>query len=166
MKKYYLTLAACLISALAICQQTEPFNRFSLKITPTSVFNPNLACILTGVEFQPHPRLGIQLEYGFKFQPLSLFNWHSDKHDWHYQKLKMALRWHFLKAEEVRLFAGFEGFYFPQRYFKTDDYFQPENGVYYQYDKSVINKNSWGLSLSSGVSYCFGKHFFIEIYGG
>lgn len=144
---------------------TRSTDLISFKVTPTSVFNPNVSTILFAAEVRPVNKIGIQFEYGLQFNELALLNWNHEKKDWQYAKYRGEVRWYPELIEEVSFFGGAGLLLIPQRYTKAPG-FVFLDGVEYSYESSRISKDAWVVLLNFGAKWHVSRHFFTEFYSG
>ncbi len=166
MKNFAPLLVFFLASQCVFSQNTlQPHDRVSLKVTPTSMFNPNTGSILFAAEVRPLKQIGLQFEYGLQFNEIASYNWNSEKIDWQYAKYRGELRWYPQPLDEVSFYIATGFLTIPQRYTKAPGFVRLNN-VDYSYDSSRISKDAWVVFLNGGIKWYLTRHFFAEFYGG
>ena len=166
MKRAFLIFFLILLHQACYSQDSTGSGRVAIKLTPTSLFNPNIATIQPGIEWRFHRNASILVEYGFQFEKFALADWNWEKHDWQYKKIRSGARFYFISRREVHLYAELNFFLVKQDYTKFDSYVQLQNAQRYHYEKSDISKNSWGFSVNGGMIFKLNHRLNLEYYSG
>lgn len=165
MRCFYFLLAGLAFSVQASAQsgpaRVMPPDRLLLKLAPLTLFDPNTSALLLGAEFRPVPRLGLELDYGFRFTPLRVFNWNIKKENMRYQKFKAEGRWYFPRTEQKQWYVAAEGFYVPEEYDLRNSTFY-RHGEFRAYEQAHIEKTIEGGALKAGMMRRLGKRFWLD----
>ncbi|TAK44052.1 MAG: DUF3575 domain-containing protein [Saprospiraceae bacterium] len=166
MKRAFLIFFLILLHQACYSQDSTGSGRVAIKLTPTSLFNPNIATIQPGVEWRFHRNASILVEYGFQFEKFALAGWNWEKHDWQYKKIRSGARFYFISRRGFHTYSELNFFFVKQGYTKFDSYVQLQNGQMYQYEKSEISKNLWGFSVNGGMIIKLNQRLHLEYYSG
>ncbi|WP_170934809.1 DUF3575 domain-containing protein [Hymenobacter gelipurpurascens] len=149
------------VSAQSVTPRLMPTERLLLKLAPLTLFDPNTSALLLGVEFRPVPRVGLELDYGFRFTPLRVFNWNIKKENMRYQKFKAEGRFYFPRTEQKQWYIAAEGFYVPEEYDLRNSNFY-RNGEFRAYEQAHIEKTIEGGALKAGMMRRLGQRFWLD----
>lgn len=138
-----------------------PQERLLLKLAPLTLFDPNTSALLLGLEFRPLPRVGLELDYGFRFTPLQVFNWNIKKQNMRYQKFKAEGRFYFPRTEQKQWYVAAEGFYVPSEYDLGAGNFY-RNGEFRAYERAHVEKTVQGGALKFGLMRRLGQRFWLD----
>lgn len=165
MRNFYLLLASVAfshqLSAQTVTPRPQPTDRLLLKIAPLTLFDPSTSALLLGAEFRPVPRVGLELDYGFRFTPLHLFNWNIKKENMRYQKFKAEARFYFPRTEQKQWYVAAEGFYVPEEYDLGKGNFY-RNAEFRAYERAHIEKTIQGGALKAGMMRRLGQRFWLD----
>ncbi|MBI5914938.1 MAG: hypothetical protein HY842_06140 [Bacteroidetes bacterium] len=166
MKITFATIILGLLSQVCTAQKIYNTDRIAFKITPTSLFNPHVACILPGLEVKINQNISVEFEYGIQYEKLGLAEWNWYKKDWNYHKIKGGVRYNVPLGETASYYFEAEVFTVDQQYYKTDGYVRLANRQAYRFEKSDIERDTRGFCFNYGVTGWFARHFFVEFYCG
>jgi len=181
-----LTIFLAILSLPLVALAQDPYFEsplLSVKVTPTSLFNPVTPTYMAGVEIWPFKKVSFQFEYGHQTN-IALFMWTEEKEDWFYRRNKFSVRFHFyrnfspvsvwknrerkrwLLPTNRRSYVGLDLVSFPQSYTDLNGEVLLEDGRAFAYTDARIHKNAMVLSLVSGSQIPLSNRCFIEIYFG
>jgi Protein of unknown function (DUF3575) len=149
------------VPALPAPQPLHP-ERLLLKLAPLTLFDPSTSALMLGLEFRPVPRVGIEVDYGFRFRPLQLFSWNQNKENLRYQKFKLEGRYYIPRSERTQWYVAAEAFYVPQQY-------DLQRGTYERgderraYDRAHIEREVRGAALKAGQIRRLGQRFWLDM---
>lgn len=136
--------------------------RLLLKLAPLTLLDPSTSALMLGLEFRPVPRLGIEVDYGFRFRPVQLLDWNQNKENLRYQKFKLESRYYIPRTERTQWYVAAEVFYVPQRY-------DLQRGTYERgderraYDRAHIEREVRGAALKAGQIRRLGQRFWLDM---
>ncbi len=163
-KSLLLVLSALLFFKYAQAQH----DKFIFKLAPLSLIDPFTPCIQLGLEFKPTSRLGLQMEYGYSFEPLARLvykkNTWSERQEKYY-KLRAEVRYYFIANYTLQPYIALESFWIPHTYRKHNNWFVRGNQEY-QYDYADIRKNVWGGCAKVGMQRLLSRRWILDVYTG
>jgi len=165
MKTTFLIFFLVLLHLVSRSQDSTGFFRAAIKLTPTSLLNPNIATIQPGIEWRFRKNVSILVEYGFQTKKLAMF-WNREQHDKRYRKIRSGARFYFISRRRTHLYYELNFFNVKQNYTKFDSYVQLQNAQTYHYEKSEISNNSWGFSANGGMIIKLNGRLHLEYYSG
>ncbi|HLK97170.1 MAG TPA: hypothetical protein VK364_05325, partial [Hymenobacter sp.] len=139
MTRTFYSLLACLALSVSVRAQTPSERlapeRLLVKLAPLTLFDPSTSALMLGLEYRPIPRLGLELDYGFRFTGLQPFYWNRDKENLRYQKIKAEVRYYIPRDEKTQWYVAGEAFYVPQEYdLKKGNFYR--GGEFRAYDRA------------------------------
>jgi hypothetical protein len=118
---------------------------------------------MLGLEYRPIPRLGLELNYGFRFTGLQPFYWNRDKENLRYQKIKAEVRYYIPRDEKTQWYVAGEAFYVPQEYdLKKGNFYR--GGEFRAYDRAHIEREVRGAALKAGLIRRLGRKPWVWAY--
>lgn len=136
--------------------------RLLIKTSPLTLLDPSTSVLMLGLEFRPVPRIGLELDYGFKFTPLQLFYWNQNKANIRYQKFKLEGRYYIPRSERQQWYVAAEAFYVPQSYdLKSGTYERGDERR--AYDQAHIEREVRGAALKAGMMQRLGQRFWLDM---
>ena len=170
MTRSFFLLIAGLGLASAACAQgpaSRPLgqlhsDRLLVKTAPLTLFDPSTSALMLGLEFRPVPRIGLELDYGFRFVPLQLFYWNRNKDNIRYQKFKLEGRYYIPRSERQQWYVAAETFYVPQSYdLKSGTYERGDERR--AYDGAHIEREVRGAALKAGLMQRLGQRLWLDM---
>ncbi len=135
--------------------------RLLAKWAPLTLFDPSTSALMLGLEFRPVPRVGIEVDYGFRFTPMQVFSWNQDKENLRYQKFKVETRYYIPRSETTQWYVAAEAFYVPQEYDLKNGNFE-RNGEFRAYERAHIDREVRGAALKAGLIRRLGNRFWLD----
>lgn len=164
MRIFYPLLLALVSSTAGFAQaptSAVPADRVLVKVAPLTLFDPSTSALMLGLEFRPVPRLGLEVDYGFRFTPLQMFYWNRNKENIRYQKFKVEARYYMPRSESKQWYVAAEGFYVPQSYDLQRGTFERPEGRR-AYDRAHIERKVRGTALKVGMMRRLGQRFWLD----
>ena len=165
---------------LAQVLNDRPF--FVLKLTPTSLFNPNTGTLMAGMEIWPSNSFNLQYEYGHPCSVFSEEEFHPNKEDRIYRKHKFGARFHYFPSNirnkwwrlgrrswlppNRRSFVGADVILIPQSFTDLKGAVVLEDGTPVYYASALLYKNAVAATAVFGSQVPVGKKFLLEAYIG
>ncbi|MCC2548438.1 DUF3575 domain-containing protein [Hymenobacter sp. BT175] len=165
MRNHYL-LAVVLLGALPAVAQTQSDSlagRLSLKLAPLALLDPNYSTLQVGVDYRLDPRYSVWLSYGLQSSVVKLFQWHNDRPDLRYHKLRTGVRRYFRVARQLESYVEAEAFFIPVRY--TISSYRTANGVH-TFDATRARRDIWGGALNGGLLWHLGPRWQFDAAAG
>jgi|GEM_PF-2679021 len=165
MTRTFYSLLACLALSFSVRAQNSAERlapeRLLLKLAPLTLFDPSTSALMLGLEYRPIPRLGLELDYGFRFTGLQPFYWNRDKENLRYQKVKVEVRYYIPRNEKMQWYVAGEAFYVPQEYdLKKGNFYR--GGEFRAYDRAHIEREVRGAALKAGMMRRLGRKLWLD----
>lgn len=168
MMRTFTLLIASLALPLTISAQAPapraplPPDRLLLKLAPLTLLDPSTSALMLGLEFRPVPRVGLELDYGFQFRPLQLFDWNLNKTNLRYHKFKLEGRYYIPRTKRKQWYLAAEAFYVPQSYTVGRGTYQ-RGDEQRAYDQAHIEREVGGGALKAGQMRRLGQRFWLDM---
>lgn len=167
---HIIVLIASLLTVDSSYCQNQHQRPLQVNIAPLNVFDPVTGVFQIGVEKRLSQRIGLSLDYGFKFNHFSFYYLKNERKNYKYYKAKAEIKYFFKLNSTDRSvisnpYMAIQGFYFPQQY-RKDSSWIVENGKSYRYAYSNIKRKVVVASILLGEQKYIKPRVVLDYYAG